>query len=212
MKRVMFFFLLAILSFSFIKKEKSILLHYDDRPSTKEWWRYNDKVKFEFRVGGKDVKPVASGAFLKVQWPYSGQEDEYTWFTDLKIDSLRNPKMEPYRKSLGSTIWLSFWCRVNSKDSLYVHPMVLSANHKGKWGCKDMTLITSNKWAFYKYNLSKLSYEKWGKEGGNQPDFKTTEVRCFEVGLRKGKGKTAGSIDADFDNLMISNFEPNGNE
>lgn len=212
MKRlsILVFISLSILSCS--KEDKSILLDYDDMPSTKDWWCFNDSVIFKYIEGAKQIPSKPSKAYLNVQWPYSSNEGAYTWFTDLKVDSLRNPQMEGFRKEMGRTIWISFWCRVNSLDSLYIHPMVLSYNHKGKWGCRDMTLITSKEWKFYKYNLSSLKYEKWGKEGGDQPDFSINEVRCFEVGLRKGATISDGKIDADFDNLMITNYEPKGDE
>lgn len=212
MKRTLLVALIALAFLSCSKGPKSILLTYDDMPNTMEWWRFNDKVHFEFKETQNQIPGKSSKAYLNVSWPYSPKEGAFTWFTDLKIDSLRNPQMIKFREEMGSTIWISFWCRVNSKDSLYVHPMVLSYNHKGKWGCTNMSLITSNEWTFYKYNLSSLKYEKWGKEGGDQPNFTTNEVRCFEVGLRKGATISEGIINADFDNIMISNFEPKGDE
>lgn len=204
--------LVALTMLSCSKVHRSILLDYEDKPVTTEWWRFNDKVKFEYKEVDNQTPIKASKTFLNVHWDYSSSEGAYTWFTDLKIDSLRNPKMVGFRKAMGNTIWLSFWCRVNSKDSLYVHPMVLTHNHKGKWGSTQMTLITSDVWKFYKYDLSSLKYEKWGKEGDEMPNFSTTDVRCFELGLRKGSTASDGVIDADFDNLMISNYEPNGDE
>jgi len=212
MKRLSILLLIILSLHSCSQKNKSILLDYDTMPSTKDWWRFNEKVEFKFIEGAKQIPTRQSKAYLNVQWPYSSKEGAYTWFTDLKVDSLRNPEMLDFRKAMGNTIWLSFWCRVNSNDSLYLHPMVLSYNHKGKWGSKDMTLITSKEWTFCKYNLSSLKYEKWGKDGGDQPNFATNEVRCFEVGLRKGATISDGKIDADFDNLMITNFEPKGDE
>jgi hypothetical protein len=144
---------------------------------------------------------------LNVRWDSIPTNKSWCWFTDLKIDSLANPVMDRVRTEFGDQIWLSCWCNSGIGDSVYVQPLMLTRGHKGKWGAKKMVGLSSSKWVFLKFKLADLEYENWGKIPG-LPNLKSDEIRCFELGLRNGKISAKGFIDARFDDLMISNYEP----
>jgi hypothetical protein len=118
--------------------------------------------------------------------------------------------MDKIRAEFGDQIWLSCWCNSGNGDSVYIQPLMLTFGHKGKWGAKKMVGIGSPKWIFMKFKLADLEYENWGKIPG-LPDLKTGEIRCFELGLRNGKTSPKGFIDARFDEVMITNYEPSSN-
>jgi hypothetical protein len=144
---------------------------------------------------------------LNVRWDSIPANKSWCWFTDLKIDSLANPVMDKVRAEFSDQIWLSCWCNTGNGDSVYVQPLMLTRGHKGKWGAKKMVGVSSREWIFLKFKLADLEYENWGKIPG-LPNLKTDEVRCFELGLRNGKTSTKGFIDARFDDVMITNYEP----
>ena len=125
----------------------------------------------------------------------------------LVIDSLANPEMDQTRAEFSDKIWLSCWCNTGQGDSIYMQPLMLTKGHKGKWGAKKMVPVCSAQWVFLKFKMADLEYENWGKIPG-LPNLKTDEIRCFELGLRNGKTSPKGFIDARFDEVMISNYEP----
>jgi hypothetical protein len=148
---------------------------------------------------------------LNVRWDTIPANKSWCWFTDLKIDSLANPAMDQVRAAFSDQIWISCWCNTGNGDSVYVQPLMLTRGHKGKWGAKKMVPVCSTEWVFLKFKLADLEYENWGKIPG-LPNLKTDEIRCFELGLRNGKTSHKGFIDARFDELMITNYEPFANK
>jgi hypothetical protein len=61
-------------------------------------------------------------------------------------------------------------------------------------------------WTFVKVRFADLQYENWGAV---KADFDLkNDVRCFEVGLRLSSTSPKGFVDAWFDNLKLTNYEP----
>jgi hypothetical protein len=202
---------ILILLFSLITYEsqaqQKIVLNYESKPNTLNYWRDNQQVKFLLDERNENQQNPNSKVCLNVRWDSIPANKSWCWFTDLKIDSLANPAMDKVRAEFSDQIWLSCWCNTGQGDSIYVQPLMLTRGHKGKWGAKKMVGISSSQWIFLKFKLADLEYENWGKIPG-LPNLKTDEIRCFEFGLRNGKTSPKGFIDARFDELMITNYEP----
>jgi hypothetical protein len=181
--------------------------NYEDKPNTSNYWRDNHQVKFLLDERKENQQNPNSKVCLNVRWDSIPANKSWCWFTDLKIDSLANPAMDQVRAEFSDKIWLSCWCNTGQGDSVYVQPLMLTRGHKGKWGAKKMVGIGSSNWIFLKFKLADLEYENWGKIPG-LPNLKTNEIRCFEFGLRNGKTSPKGFIDARFDEVMITNYEP----
>lgn len=200
-----------ILFFSLLLYESSaqqkIVINYEDKPNTANWWRDNNQVKFILDENKNHQQNSNSKVCMNVHWDSIPAGKSWCWFTDLKIDSLANPAMDQVRAEFNDKIWLSCWCNTGNGDSIYVQPLMLTRGHKGKWGAKKMVPVYSPEWVFLKFKLADLEYENWGKIPG-LPDLKTNEIRCFELGLRNGKTSPKGFIDARFDDVMITNYEP----
>jgi hypothetical protein len=88
-----------------------------------------------------------------------------------------------------------------------LHYLVLSKGHSSKWGSTTMIPVIATEWTFYKVRFADLQYENWGKIAA---DFNLNSDigRCFEVGLRSGSVSTQGYIEAWFDNIKLTNYEP----
>lgn len=200
---ILFFMILLLVS----QAQQKIVLNYEDKPVTKNWWRDNSHVKFLLDERNENQQNPVSKVCLNVRWDSIPQNKPWCWFTDLKIDSLANPVMDQIRSEFSDQIWLSCWCSAGNGDSVYVQPLMLTRGHKGKWGAKKMVGIGSSQWVFLKFKLADLEYENWGKIPG-LPNLKTDEILCFELGLRNGKTSPKGFIDARFDDVMISSYEP----
>lgn len=204
----MLLFASAILIVGMVQAQKlEIKLHYEDRPNVSTWWKANKQVHFSLDDKKKHQYDKSSRVCLKVRWDSITGNRQNVWFTDLKIDSLANPVMDKMRAEFGDKIWLSFWCNTGKGDTLLVQPLLLTRGHKGKWGANSRTPICSEKWVFVKFNLAELDYSKWG-EGPALPDLKSDAIRCFEVGLLNAATAPKGFIEARFDDVMISNYEP----
>jgi hypothetical protein len=206
-KRTVFISLFLIQLLSANAQNREIKLDFEDRPATAAWWKDNNQVKFSLDERKKNQYTPSSDVCLHLRWDSIPTGRKNVWFTDLKIDSLANPVMNDVRRAFGSKIWLSFWCNTGNGDTLWVQPLLLTRGHKGKWGAKKRTPISSSEWVFLKFNLAELEYSKWGK-GSEVPNLKSDEIRCFEVGLLNGNNSPKGFIDARFDDVMISNYEP----
>jgi hypothetical protein len=200
-----FFFLLLMVFEG--KAQQKIVLTYEDKPNTANWWRDNHLVTFLFDEDKNHQQNKASGVCLDVRWDSIPANKSWCWFTDLKIDSLANPVMDNLRAEFRDKIWLSCWCNTGQGDSVYIQPLILTKGHKGKWGAKKMIGLATSSWVFLKFKLADLEWENWGKIPG-LPDLKTPEIRCFELGLRNGNTSPKGFIDISFDDVMISNYEP----
>ncbi len=205
---IVFIFLLSLFQ---VKAQQKIVLNYEAKPNTAHWWRDNNHVKFLLDEKKGIQQNPNSKVCLNVRWDSIPANKSWCWFTDLKIDSLANPAMDKVRTEFSDKIWLSCWCNSGKGDSVYVQPLMLTRGHKGKWGAKKMVGLGSPKWVFLKFKLADLEYENWGKIPG-LPDLKTNDIRCFELGLRNGKTSPKGFIDARFDDVMISNYEPFTNQ
>jgi hypothetical protein len=202
-----FILFLLLLLLPQIRAAQKIVLNYEDKPNTSNWWRDNNKVKFLMDENKNHQQEKNSKVCLNVRWDSIPANKSWCWFTDLKIDSLANPAMDQVRAEFADQIWLSCWCNTGKGDSIYIQPLLLTRGHKGKWGAKKMVGVSSPEWIFLKFKLADLEYENWGKISGS-PNLKTDEIRCFELGLRNGKTSPKGFIDARFDDVMISNYEP----
>lgn len=207
MKKTVFVSLFILPLLSVNAQNREIKLDYEDRPATAGWWKDNNQVKFSLDERKKNQYALSSEVCLHVRWDSIPAGRTNVWFTDLKIDSLANPVMDDVRRAFGSKLWLSFWCNTGHGDTLWVQPLLLTRGHKGKWGAKKRTPISSSEWVFLKFNLAELEYAKWGT-GPEIPNLTSDEIRCFEVGLLNGNSSPKGFIDARFDDVMISNYEP----
>lgn len=189
------------------KKLELIINDYEKKPATESWWRVNGNVQFSYNETPKNQLNKKSKSCLYVRWDSIPEAPANTWFTDLKADTLAGEGMETIWKQFQQNTWLSFWCKVGNGDSLFLHYLVLSKGHFSKWGATAMIPATSNKWTFYKVRFADLSYEDWGKVKAAF-DLQSSIGRCFEVGLRSGTVSKKGYIEAWFDNLKLTNYEP----
>ncbi|OYU92898.1 MAG: hypothetical protein CFE21_22520, partial [Bacteroidetes bacterium B1(2017)] len=91
MKKLFLILLLLNLSIQITKaqKKQEIMINdFEDKPQTKNWWRDNQHVKFSYNELKKDQVDKSSKACLYVRWDAIPNNKPYTWFTDLKADTL----------------------------------------------------------------------------------------------------------------------------
>jgi hypothetical protein len=210
MKKLFLILLLFKLSIQITKAQKKqeiIINDFEDKPQTTNWWRDNEHVKFSYNELKKDQVNKWSKACLYVRWDSISINKPYTWFTDLKADTLAADGMETQWKSFQENTWLSFWCKGGEGDTLMLNYLVLSKGHSSKWGAKTMLPVKNKKWTFYKVRFADLQYDNWGKITA-EFDLNTDIGRCFEVGLRSGLVSKKGYIEAWFDNIKLTNYEP----
>lgn len=189
------------------KKQEIMINDFDDKPQTENWWRDNEHVKFSYNDIRKNQVNKRSKTCLYVRWDSIPTDKPFTWFTDLKADSLAADGMESKWKSFQQNTWLSFWCKGGEGDTLMLHYLVLSKGHSSKWGSKTMIPVIAKKWTFYKIRFADLQYDNWGKITADF-DLNSAIGRCFEVGLRSGLVSPKGYIEAWFDNIKLTNYEP----
>lgn len=204
--------LLTIVNFTLqpavAQKKQEIIIHdFENSPQTENWWRVNKNVTFSYDRKKQNQLNKQSKTCLYVRWDSTPSDKPFTWFTDLKADSLAADGMESTWKSFQQNTWLSFWCKGGEGDTLMLHYLVLSKGHSSKWGSTKMIPVTDKNWTFYKVRFADLHYENWGKVNAAF-DLKTHIGRCFEVGLRSGAVRKKGYVDAWFDNIKLSNYEP----
>lgn len=206
-----FLFLLILTSFSqrllAQKKQTLIINDFENKPATASWWRVNGNVHFSYNDARKEQVNKKSKVCLYIRWDSIPADQPHTWFTDLKADTLAGEGMESIWKQFQQNTWLSFWCKAGDGDSLFLHYLVLSKGHSSKWGATAMIPATSNKWTFYKVRFADLIYEDWGKVKAAF-DLQAPIGRCFEVGLRSASISKKGFIEAWFDNIKLTNYEP----
>lgn len=189
------------------QKQKIVINDFENKPPTENWWRDNKRVKFSYDENKKDQVNKKSKSCLYVRWDSIPADKPFTWFTDLKADSLAADGMETKWKSFQQYTWLSFWCKGGEGDTLMLHYLVLSKGHSSKWGSTKMIPVTAKEWTFYKVRFADLQYENWGRIKADF-DLNTDIGRCFEVGLRSSAVSTKGYIEAWFDNVKLTNYEP----
>jgi hypothetical protein len=209
--KVIFAIFLILLTITACETQLNIVVNYEDKPNTESWWRNNKQVQFLLDETQAHQPNANSKVCLNVRWDSIPANKPWCWFTDLKIDTLANPAMDKVRAGFGQNIWLSCWCNTGQGDSIYLQPLILTRGHVGKWGAKLMTPVYSEKWCFVKFKLSDFEYENWGKIAG-PPNLKNDEIRCFELGIRTGQTVTKGFVDARFDELRLTSYEPFPNE
>lgn len=210
MKKSFLIFLVGIISlnFSSAQEKQTIMINdFENKPPTENWWRFNEQVKFSYNHIKKDQANEYSKTCLKIRWDSISPNKPFTWFTDLKADSLSADGMETTWKNFQQNTWLSFWCKTGDGDTLMLHYLVLSKGHSSKWGATTMLPVVAKNWTFYKVRFQDLQYENWGKIKADF-DLKTDIGRCFEVGLRSSTVSTKGYIEAWFDNIKLTNYEP----
>jgi hypothetical protein len=210
MKKSILIFILGTFSFVFTlaqKKQEIMINDFENKPATESWWRDNEHVKFSYDQIKKNQVNKASKTSLHVRWDSIPPNKPNTWFTDLKADSLAADQMETTWKSFQKNTWLSFWCKTGEGDTLMLQYLVLSKGHSSKWGATNMIPVVAKKWTFYKVRFADLQYENWGKIKADF-DLTSTIGRCFEVGLRSSIVSPKGFIEAWFDNIKLTNYEP----
>ena len=180
---------------------------FENKPPTEAWWRHNGNVKFSYDDQKNHQPDRQSKACLYIRWDSTQGQKPFTWFTDLKADTLAAEGMDPQWKLFRQNTWLSFWCRGGDGDTLMLNYLVLSKGHSSKWGAVKMIPVVEKKWKFYKIRFEDLQYENWGRVVADF-DLNTDIGRCFEVGLRSASTTTKGYIEAWFDNIKLTNYEP----
>lgn len=205
---LIFFILILSLQKGISQKRQEIMINdFENKPSTENWWRDNAHVKFSYNQIKKDQVNKDSKTCLYIRWDSIPSNKPFTWFTDLKADSLAAEGMASIWKSFQQNTWLSFWGKGGEGDTLMLHFLVLSKGHSNKWGATTMTPVVAKNWTFYKVRFSDLQYENWGKIKADF-DLNSDIGRCFEVGLRSSTVSTKGYIEAWFDNIKLTNYEP----
>lgn len=210
MKKYTLIFIVVNLCGTIVFSQKKISLvinDFEDSPTTENWWKIDKNVKFSINNDPKNQLNADSKKCLYVKWDSTTNQKPYTWFTDLKADTMAGNGMETIWKSFQQNTWLSFWCKAGEGDTLLLNYLVLSKGHSSKWGAKSIIPVVSKKWKFYKVRFEDLNYENWGKVTADF-DLKSSVGRCFEVGLRSSVVHDKGFIEAWFDNIKLTNFEP----
>jgi hypothetical protein len=188
------------------QKMQIIIADYENKPNTDGWWKDNANVKFSFDDNERNQVNERSKSCLYVRWDSIPHNKPFTWFTDLKADTFAVAGMEEKWKAFKENTWLSFWCKAGKGDTIMLHYLVLSKGHMSKWGAVDMVPLKFKEWTFVKVRFADLQYENWGAV---KADFDLkNDVRCFEVGLRISSTSPKGFVDAWFDNLKLTNYEP----
>lgn len=203
-----FFLLFMILGslYAFSQKQQLMIADFENKPSTVDWWRDNENVKFIYDETPSHQYSAKSKVSLHVRWDLVPQDRPFAWFTDLKADTLAVVGMEKTWMNFKEKTWMSFWCKAGDGDTLMLHFLVLSKGHKSKWGSTKMIPLTSKKWQFVKVKFSDLKYENWGVV---KADFNLKEdiAKCFEVGLRLSSSSPKGYVEAWFDDVQLTNYE-----
>lgn len=189
------------------QKNQLVIADYEDRPNTATWWKDNPMVTFSFDENAANQVNVKSKVCLHVHWDSIPTNRPNAWFTDLKADTFAVDGMEEQWKLFKENTWMSFWCKAGLGDTLMLHYLVLSKGHKSKWGAVNMIPITMPDWTFIKVKFADLEYENWGAIKADF-DLKSDSVKCFEVGLRLGTTIEKGFVEAWFDNVKLTNYEP----
>lgn len=201
---LLFFFLFQSVS---AQKKTIMVSDFENKPNTSGWWRDNQNVRFSYDEIPEHQAGKNSKVCLYIKWDSTQIAKPFTWFTDLKADTFAAPGMENEWKEFRDKTWMSFWCRLGDGDTVMLHWLVLSKGHSSKWGAKNMIPLTSGKWIFVKVKFSELEYDNWGKITAPF-NLNSDEIRCFEAGLRLATQNSKGFVEAWFDNIKLTNYEP----
>lgn len=202
---VILFFVTTLSALS--QKQCLMIADFENKPSTINWWKDNPNVKFRYDEAKSNQYSAKSHVSLHVRWDQVPQNRPFAWFTDLKADTFAVNGMEKTWMNFKDKTWMSFWCKAGKGDTIMLHYLVLSKGHKSKWGSTNMIPLTSEKWEFVKVKFSDLKYEDLGAEKANF-NLNDDAVKCFELGLRLGSNTHMGFVEAWFDDLKITNYEP----
>lgn len=188
-------------------QQRILINDFENKPSTNLWWRDNPHVQFSYDDRKGQQVNDQSRSCLYVRWDSTQGSKPFTWFTDLKADTLAADGMEEKWKAFRENTWLSFWCKAGDGDTLMLHYLVLSKGHHSKWGSTTMIPVVKKEWTFFKVRFADLWYEDWGKVKAPF-DLTTDTGRCFEIGLRSASKNSRHFIEAWFDNIQLTNYEP----
>lgn len=189
------------------QKQRIIIADFENKPSTATWWKDNEHVQFLYDSSNKNQATTKSKTCLQVRWDSVPVDRPFAWFTDLKADTFAVEGMQDRWKQFQSNTWMSFWCKGGEGDTLMLHPLVLSKGHKSKWGSTQMIAVKPGVWQFVKVKFADLQYENWGVVKG-ELNLHDEAVKCFEIGLRLGATTKKGYVEAWFDDIQLTNYEP----
>lgn len=79
---------------AFSQKQKLMIANFENKPSTNNWWRDNENVKFIYDEAKSSQYSNKSKVSLLVGWDSVLQNRPFAWFTDLKADTLAVEGME----------------------------------------------------------------------------------------------------------------------
>lgn len=189
------------------QKQTILIADFENKPSTTSWWKDNTNVKFLYDSSVMNQVTKKSKTCLHVRWDSVPTNRPYAWFTDLKADTFAVEGMQKQWQLFQNNTWMSFWCKGSEGDTLMLHPLILSKGHKSKWGSTKMIPVKAGQWQFVKVKFADLKYENWGvvKAELNMND---DAVKCFEVGLRLSSVSPKGFVEAWFDDIKLTNYEP----
>jgi len=203
-------YVLLLLAISVVlqaQKHTILIADFEKKPSTASWWKDNSNVKFLYDSSVKNQVSGKSRTCLHVRWDSVPVNRPYAWFADLKADTFAVEGMQTKWKLFQNNTWMSFWCKGGEGDTLMLHPLILSKGHKSKWGSTEMIPVKAGKWQFIKVKFADLEYENWGVVKA-ELNLKDDAVKCFEVGLRLSSASPKGFVEAWFDDIQLTNYEP----
>ncbi len=187
-------------------KYQLVATGFEKKIDTANWWKDNNRVTIKQVGTDSPFFNPASRKALQITWDSIPANRPYTWFTDIKLDTLLSLVNPDVWKNLSEHLWLSFWCNSGMGDTLWLQFMVMSPDHQAKWGSKKMVPVYAQRWTKVAVELNKLEYENWGN-GQPAPDFASCSPYIIEVGLRNGSTLQQGFIAAQFDEFLISNYQ-----
>ncbi len=207
-KNIIVIYFLAAFSFAVgAQKRQIVIADFEKKPNIASWWVDNSNVKLNFDENKENQPIKKSKVCLHVRWDSVPANRPYAWFTDLKADTFAAPGMEEQWKLFKEQTWMSFWAKAGSGDTILLNYLILSKEHKSKWGATKMIPLLSTDWTFVKVKFADLCYDDWGVVK-TKLDLKSDIVKCFEVGLRLSANSSKGFVEAWFDNIKLTNYEP----
>jgi hypothetical protein len=204
-------FIIFLLTFfnlvAYTQDERIVIADYEQKPGLSGWWKDNPSISLSYEERTGYQLNQLSNSCLYIRWDSIPNDRPFAWFSDIKADTFVSEGMQDKWKSFKDKTWMSFWCRAGDGDTLMLHFLVLSKGHKSKWGSVEMIPLISRDWTFIKVKFSELKYEDWGQVIADF-NLDSDEPRCFEVGLRLSGSTHKGFVEAWFDNVQLTNYEP----
>lgn len=181
---------------------------FETQPDFNGWFKDNDQIQFSISSKPEDQATPQSKGCLVISWNPVPDSKPMSWMTDIKADGILLPDSgDSIRKAFLTSPWISFLCTAGNADTVWIQPLFLTKDHAGKWGSKTLFPVVPGEWKRIKINLAALDYDNWGKIPG-PIDFKTGLIRTVELGVRNGNTNPKKKIEVRFDDIKISNFEP----